>query len=50
MSKVAHDGLAPHPAAATPTRRTMIERLFRRKQLDPIEHRLGVVQTLVETI
>jgi hypothetical protein len=27
----------------------MIERLFRRKQLDRIEHRLDVVQTLVET-
>ena len=28
----------------------MIERLFRRKQLDRIEHRLDVVQTLVETV
>src|SRR5262249_33553462 len=27
----------------------MIERFLRRKQLDRIEHRLGVVQTLVET-
>ena len=26
----------------------MIERFLRRKQLDRIEHRLGVVQTLVE--
>ena len=28
----------------------MIERLFRTKQLDRIEHRLDVVQTLVENV